>query len=111
MDTIQPQQSIERTPDVQPTGSITLGEDVNLLSLKGFLPDGDNDTLTYIYKYFEQRGAMSMAEILMNIKSIENKLGVATLTGSRAQAVYQYLKINADIESLTNQKQQLERAT
>lgn len=83
--------------------------DLNFLSLKGYfnveLPTVDQeDDLNFIYKYFEESGAKDMADILLNIKAVERKLGAAPLGTSRVSAVKNYLKIQKQIDDLTKQK-------
>ena len=113
-DTIKP--SIEQPKEEFVQGGVTMvnHKDVNVISLQGFLGAKDttseeDSALEYIYKFFSDTGIDSMAEVLLNIKNIENKLGISNLGESRIIRLRNYLKIDSQINELLKTKQAYER--
>lgn len=103
----------EPTADPIPQSGAGL-KDVNVVSLKGFLGVKDttaeeDSALEYIYRFFEEAGVESMAEMLLNIKEIEMRLGVAQLGESRVIKLRNYLKLDGQIQELIKMKKSLER--
>jgi len=112
MDILTPQ--TESTgPSTSSTGQGVVGQDGHLMPLSGYFniqnPSGaDLDALNYIYKYFNNR-VRTIPEMLLGVRGIEQRLGMAALGESRLQQVYKYIKIDAQIADLQNMKQAYER--
>lgn len=82
--------------------------DANFVSLKGFFgldnPSTDEiDALNFIYDFFESR-ADSMGDMLIQIRQIEGRVGVAPLGVNRAAHLKNYLKTLKGIEDLNKQR-------
>lgn len=115
MDIIEPKQQEEKEPnDTQNQPSSDSFRNLNFLSLKGFFgienPSvEEEEAMNWIYDKFEKAGATNMSEILIALKEIENKIGIQPLGVGRLIGIKNYLKLNAQIAELEEQKRAMER--
>ena len=113
--TLEPSQEVEKNPVSEPQQPPTFDrQDVNVTALGGFFhiqePDNDEEgQMKYIINFFEKHGVNHMAEILLNVKNFQMRLGAIPLHLSPLQAVYNYIKTQAQIELLTQEKHSMEQ--
>lgn len=100
MDIIKPSQPEQRI-ETPPTGSLSTDDLTPLSGYFGSSSVEDKDQLNFIYQFFSGAGVKTMPEMLLSIKQIETRLGVAPMGKSRVNQLYEYLKIQQDISRLT----------
>lgn len=112
--TIQP----DVTPSTEPTHgsppSVEVIRNMNFLSLQGFFgiqnPDIELESdLNYIYDFYEKRGVRTMAEMLLNIRDAEHRLGAVPINISRANYLKMYLKTQSSIDTMLTEQRAMER--
>jgi len=111
--TIEPRKEKERIDTTSSNLSVDGHIDANTAALSGFFKIQDPDVeqgnqLRYITNFFTSHGIHEMAEMMLNIRSIENRLGAIPLHMSTLDAIYNYIKTQSHIEALTQQKKGME---
>lgn len=111
MDILTPQTEPQATEEIQSTEGLISGQTLMEYELKNYfeLPHHQSDdSVTYIKHYLTERGINQRADILNFLRSIETRLGVSDTSSRRPYKVYEYLKVNSQIEGLMKTKSALE---
>lgn len=112
-DTSQQSQNSNVIDDISPITTYS-NRDMNFIALQGFFgienaTSQQQEDMNYIMEHFGNAGARNMSEILLAIRSIENKLGVTPLGVNRITSIKNYLKISNNIVELQKQREAMER--
>jgi len=117
MDVITPQPQAEvREPETQPEGSVNAGAQETPLPPDTFYKlkehfglhysdSGADDKLSFLVQRFKSAGARSFGDIMLSLKNVELQLGTTNL-----QSVYNYLRLDDDIEELLKLKASMTNA-
>jgi len=113
MDRIEPEQP-QQEASYNEEGSIQQQRNMNFLALKGYfgkenISAKEEDQLNTIYDLVTGGDMREMGGVLLFLRSVENKLGVAPLGESRISQVYNYLTVLGSIQDLTAEKAALEQ--
>jgi hypothetical protein len=112
MDILKAEQPIEKTESPQPIGALGAGKDLELVPLERYFgTEGDpkaESQLKYIYDLFKN-DVRTIPEMLMHVRSIEQRLGVVPMGQTRLGQVYQYLRIQGQISELINEQKSMEK--
>lgn len=108
-DIIQPKAIEQPAQNKLSDTTITDVSAVPIVSLKGYfnieLPTvEEQNCMQWIYSYFESIGTPSTTEMLLNLRGVEQQLGMAQLGESRVKRLYQYFKLNKQISDLQQLK-------